>query len=66
MSNLGRLFRSFPFLSRFLSKKSKIKAYHYLTAGGVFPERLLDQLIKRLRKENDEIMRIPHPAEFSK
>lgn len=42
------------------------KDHDYLTAGGVFPERLLDQLIKRLRKENDEIMRIPHPAEFSK
>ena len=32
------------------------KDHDYLTAGGVFPERLLDQLIKRLRKDNEEIM----------
>ncbi len=42
------------------------KDHDYLTAGGVFPERLLDQLIKRLRKENEEISKIPHPVEFAK
>ena len=42
------------------------KDHDYLTAGGVFPERLLTQLIKRLRKDNEEIMKIPHPAEFAK
>ncbi|MCR4690928.1 MAG: type I glutamate--ammonia ligase [Lachnospiraceae bacterium] len=39
--------------------------HEYLTAGGVFPKRLIDQMIKRLRKTNDEISRIPHPAEFA-
>ncbi len=41
------------------------KDHDYLTAGGVFPQRLLDQLIARIRKVNDEISRIPHPAEFA-
>ena len=36
----------------------------YLTAGGVFPERLLRQHISRRRADNEEISRIPHPAEF--
>ncbi len=39
--------------------------HDYLTKGGVFPQRLLDQLISRTRKANDEISRIPHPAEFA-
>ncbi len=38
--------------------------YEYLTAGGVFPERLIRQLISRRRKDDVEISRIPHPAEF--
>ncbi|MBE5872661.1 MAG: type I glutamate--ammonia ligase [Lachnospiraceae bacterium] len=42
------------------------KDHDYLTAGGVFPQRLLDQHIKRRRKDLDEINRIPHPAEFGK
>ncbi len=42
------------------------KDHDYLTAGGVFPERLLHQLIARSRKNDDEISRIPHPAEFAK
>lgn len=42
------------------------KDHDYLTAGGVFPQRLLDQLIKRLRKDNEAISKIPHPAEFEK
>ncbi|MBR2523801.1 MAG: type I glutamate--ammonia ligase [Clostridiales bacterium] len=40
--------------------------HDYLTAGGVFPQRLLDQLVKRLKKENEEISKIPHPVEFAK
>ena len=38
----------------------------YLTAGGVFPQRLIDVWIKTLRKEEQEINSIPHPAEFGK
>ena len=38
--------------------------HDYLTAGGVFPERLLDQLMSRLKKTNAELSKIPHPAEF--
>ena len=40
--------------------------HDYLTAGGVFPQRLLDQHIARRRKDLDDISRIPHPAEFGK
>ena len=42
------------------------KDHDYLTAGGVFPERLISQLIKRLRKDVNEISKIPHPIEFEK
>ena len=42
------------------------KDHDYLTAGGVFPQRLLDQLIARLKKDNEQISKIPHPAEFAK
>ncbi len=43
-----------------------LKADHdYLTAGGVFPERLLTQLIGRYKKASDRISRLPHPAEFA-
>lgn len=38
--------------------------HDYLTAGGVFPQRLLDQLIARRKKDNTYISKIPHPAEF--
>ena len=38
--------------------------HDYLTKGGVFPERLLNQLMKRLKKTNAELSKIPHPAEF--
>ncbi len=37
----------------------------YLKEGGVFPERLLNQLIDRYRKVSRRISRIPHPAEFA-
>ena len=39
--------------------------HDYLTAGGVFPERLLNQLMSRLKKTNSELSKIPHPAEFA-
>ena len=38
--------------------------YEYLTAGGVFPERLLKLWIKNKRAEASKINQIPHPAEF--
>lgn len=40
--------------------------HDYLTAGGVFPEHLLRNLIARKRKECAELSKIPHPAEFEK
>ncbi len=43
-----------------------LRADHdYLTAGGVFPERLLELWIARKEKEAREISKIPHPAEFA-
>ncbi len=42
------------------------KDHDYLTAGGVFPERLLKQYIARRRKDVSEINKYPHPAEFAK
>ena len=38
--------------------------HDYLTAGGVFPQRLLDIWIERKRKEAALVNRVPHPAEF--
>lgn len=40
--------------------------HEYLTAGGVFPERLIEIWLKRKRAESLEISQIPHPAEFQK
>lgn len=40
--------------------------HDYLTAGGVFPERLIEIWLERKRKESLEISQIPHPAEFEK
>ena len=40
--------------------------HDYLTAGGVFPQRLIDIWIKRKRAEALEISQIPHPAEFER
>lgn len=40
--------------------------YEYLTAGGVFPEALIKNWIRTIRKDADEISRIPHPAEFAR
>ncbi len=42
------------------------KDHDYLTAGGVFPEELLNNLIKTKRAEVSELSKIPHPAEFEK
>jgi len=41
------------------------KDHDYLTAGGVFPERLLDQLIRRYRGVSSKISKLPHPMEFA-
>ena len=38
--------------------------HDYLTAGGVFPERLLKIWVARKRKEAANVNRVPHPAEF--
>ncbi len=40
--------------------------HDYLTAGGVFPIELLQNLIKTKRAECAEMAKIPHPAEFDK
>lgn len=40
--------------------------HDYLTAGGVFPERLLAQWVAKKRREAEQINRVPHPAEFTK
>ena len=40
--------------------------HDYLTAGGVFPEILLQNFIKTKRAECREIANIPHPAEFER
>ncbi|MBE6993518.1 MAG: type I glutamate--ammonia ligase [Ruminococcaceae bacterium] len=42
------------------------KDHDFLTAGGVFPEELLKNLIKTKRAECREMSQIPHPAEFDK
>ena len=42
------------------------KDHDYLTAGGVFPEELLNNFIASKRKELQELAAIPHPAEFEK
>ena len=38
----------------------------YLTAGVVFPEELLFNLIKTKRAECSEISKVPNPVEFEK
>ncbi len=39
--------------------------HDYLTAGGVFPERLIEQLISRYKAASSKITRLPHPMEFA-
>ena len=41
------------------------KDHDYLTAGGVFPERLLEQLMNREKKAASQISKLPHPMEFA-
>ena len=42
-----------------------LKADHdYLTAGNVFPEELLNNWIRSVVGDAEEVNRIPHPAEF--
>ncbi|MBO4267435.1 MAG: type I glutamate--ammonia ligase [Lachnospiraceae bacterium] len=44
----------------------ELEADHdYLTAGGVFPERLLEQLIARNKAASSKISKLPHPMEFA-
>ena len=38
----------------------------FLTAGGVFPERLIKIWIERKRREAEAVERVPHPAEFER
>ena len=40
--------------------------HDYLTQGGVFPEELINNIIKNKREECSELSKIPHPAEFDK
>ena len=40
--------------------------HDYLTAGGVFPEELINNFIKTKRQECRELAAIPHPAEFDR
>lgn len=42
------------------------KDHDYLTAGGVFPEFMLEKFIELKRAECRELGAIPHPAEFEK
>ena len=42
------------------------KDHDYLTAGGVFPEFMLEKFIETKRAECRELASIPHPAEFAK
>jgi len=41
------------------------KDHDYLTAGGVFPQRLIDIWVAKKRAEAKKINTIPHPAEFA-
>ena len=41
------------------------KDHEYLTKGGVFPERLIELIIKRDRESAEKVNRAPHPAEFA-
>ena len=40
--------------------------HDYLTAGGVFPEHLIEKFVSMKRAECAELSKIPHPAEFDR
>ena len=40
------------------------KDHDYLLAGGVFPRRLIDLIIKKDLEADEKVSRLPHPAEF--
>ena len=40
--------------------------HDYLTAGGVFPEVLIQSFIRNKRAECSELAKIPNPAEFDR
>ena len=40
--------------------------HDYLTAGGVFPEELINNFVKTKREECRQLAAIPHPAEFDR
>ncbi len=40
--------------------------HDYLTAGGVFPEELINNFIRNKREECRQLAAIPHPAEFDR
>ena len=42
------------------------KDHDYLTAGGVFPEHMLEKFIETKRDECRQLAAIPHPAEFDR
>ena len=39
--------------------------HDYLTAGGVFPQELIDLWIEKKKADYQKVHSIPHPAEFS-
>ncbi len=39
--------------------------HDYLTKGGVFPQRLIELMLEKHRKEAEKVSRLPHPAEFA-
>nr|MCR5543197.1 glutamine synthetase [Eubacterium sp.] len=41
------------------------KDHDYLTAGGVFPERLIQQIIERNKAAAKKVSKLPHPMEFA-
>ena len=59
-----KLIKSLP--TNLLEAVNALEADHdYLTAGGVFPQALIDQWIVRRKKDFEKVNSIPHPAEFS-
>ena len=38
--------------------------HDYLLRGGVFPKELIDNWVRAVRKDMQEVEKIPHPAEF--